>query len=202
MLSLAGWPFCIYSIFYPTLLAIGCFRDQLRVGAYLATATAIGVAGGAMFGAASVRFGVGLATVSAAPWYFRLARIKWGSAYSRGLGGAGRRRDFYARGADDIKARRAQPSSPACELSLLITLGGVAYCGFVALFGQRAIFSDLALVRRPRRSASRRPSMARTSDSCVDQITERQRRGLRKCNTWSGSARTCRVAVGVAIDSR
>jgi hypothetical protein len=86
------------------------------------------------------------------------------------------------------------------ELPLLITLGCVAYFGFVALFGQRTIFSHLAFVSLA--AAAPRPSMVRTSDSCVDQVTERQRRGLRKCNTWSGSAQTCRVAVGVAIDSR
>ena len=84
----------------------------------------------------------------------------------------------------------------------MITLGCVAYFGFVALFGQRAIFSHLAFVKRPRRCGAPRPSMVRTSDSCVDQITERQRRGLRKCNTWSNPAQTCTVAVGVAINSR
>jgi hypothetical protein len=76
--SLAGWLFCIYSVFYTTLLATGRSCDQLRLGAYLATATAIAVAGGVMFGAAGVGIGVGLATVSAAPWYVRLARTKWG----------------------------------------------------------------------------------------------------------------------------
>jgi O-antigen/teichoic acid export membrane protein len=35
LLSLAGWLFCIYSIFYTTLLAAGRSRDQLRHGAYL-----------------------------------------------------------------------------------------------------------------------------------------------------------------------
>jgi O-antigen/teichoic acid export membrane protein len=80
LLALSGWLFCIYSIFYTTLLATGRSRDQLRVGAYLATATAVGVAGGTMFGTAGVGIGVGVATIAAAPWYFRLARTKWGSA--------------------------------------------------------------------------------------------------------------------------
>jgi O-antigen/teichoic acid export membrane protein len=81
LLSLAGWLFCIYSIFYTALLATGRSRDQLRLGAYLATATAIGVAGGVMFGAAGVGIGVGLATVSAA-----LARTKWGTSAADILG--------------------------------------------------------------------------------------------------------------------
>jgi hypothetical protein len=37
LFSLAGWLFCIYSVFYTTLLATGRSRDQLRLGAYLAT---------------------------------------------------------------------------------------------------------------------------------------------------------------------
>jgi hypothetical protein len=72
--------FCVYSVFYTTLLATGRSRDQLRLGAYLATVTAIGVAGGTMFRTAGVGIGVGVATIAAAPWYFRLARTKWGSA--------------------------------------------------------------------------------------------------------------------------
>jgi hypothetical protein len=39
-----------------------------------------------MFGAAGVGIGVGLATVSAAPWYFRLARTKWGISAADILG--------------------------------------------------------------------------------------------------------------------
>src|SRR5205807_9023 len=73
LLAVAGWMFCIYSVFYTTLLATGRSREQLRIGVYLAIATAIGVAIGATFGAAAgVGLGVGVATISAAPWYFRL----------------------------------------------------------------------------------------------------------------------------------
>jgi O-antigen/teichoic acid export membrane protein len=154
LLSLAGWLFCIYSAFYTTLLATGRSRDQLRLGAYLATATAIGVAGGVMFGAAGVGIGVGLATVSAAPWYFRLARTKWGISAADILGA------LAAPVAGAIFMRVVLMTSrlagldrfpQLAELPLLITLGCVAYFGFVALFGQRAIFRHLAFVRQPRR---------------------------------------------------
>jgi hypothetical protein len=107
-----------------------------------------------MFGTAGVGIGVGVAAISAAPWYFRLARTKWGI------------------GATDILEALAAPVAGAifmrvvlmtsrlagldrfpqlAELPLLIALGCAAYLGFVALFGQRAIFSHLAFVRRPHR---------------------------------------------------
>ena len=72
--------FCIYSIFYTTLLATGRSSDQLRLGAYLATATAIGVAGGVMFGAAGVGIGVGLATCLRRHGMFAWRVLSGGSA--------------------------------------------------------------------------------------------------------------------------
>jgi O-antigen/teichoic acid export membrane protein len=156
LLSLAGWMFCIYSVFYSTLLATGRSRDQLRIGAYLATATAVGVAIGATFGAtAGVGFGVGLATLSAAPWYFQLARANWG------IGGTDILEALAAPVAGSIfmlvvliASRHAglDRFHPLAEFLLLIALGCVAYFGFFAVFGQRALFGHLAFVRQTRRS--------------------------------------------------
>jgi O-antigen/teichoic acid export membrane protein len=151
LLSLAGWLFCIYSVFYTTLLATGRSRDQLRLGAYLATATAIGVAGGVMFGAAGVGIGVGLATVSAAPWYVRLARTKWG------IGATDILEAFVAPVAGAIfmlvvlmtsRHSGLDRFSPLAELPLLIALGCAAYLGFIALFGRRTIFGHLTIARQ------------------------------------------------------
>jgi O-antigen/teichoic acid export membrane protein len=153
-LTLAGWLFCIYSIFYVTLLATGRTRDQLRIGAYLATATVVGVASGAMFGsAAGVGIGVGLATVSAAPWYLRLARINWGisakdifQAMAAPIAGAGLMFVVLAisrlAGLDRL--------SRLVEFPLLIALGCVVYFGFIAVFARRAIVGHLSLVRKAR----------------------------------------------------
>jgi hypothetical protein len=103
-----------------------------------------------MFGAAGVSIGVGLATISAAPWYFRLARINWGI------------------GATDIIEALAVPVAGAlfmlviletsrlaglnrlpalAEFPLLIALGCIAYLGFFAAFGRRAIVGHLAFMR-------------------------------------------------------
>jgi O-antigen/teichoic acid export membrane protein len=147
----SGWLFCIYSIFYTTLLATGRSRDQLRVGAYLATATAVGVAGGAMFGAAGVGIGVGFATVSAAPWYFRLARTKWGigvtdilEALAAPIAGA----IFMCIVLATSRLAGLDRFLPLAEFPLLIAVGCVAYFGFVAVFGRRALFGHLTFVRK------------------------------------------------------
>ena len=153
VLVVAGWLFCIYSIFYSTLLATGRSRDQLRIGTYLATATVVGVAGGAMFGAVGVGIGVGLATASAAPWYFRLARIKWGVSATDIL----RVLAAPVAGAMVMLAVLATARlagldrlSRLVEFPLLIALGCVVYIGFVAVFGRRAILGHLSSVRKAR----------------------------------------------------
>jgi O-antigen/teichoic acid export membrane protein len=150
LLVLAGWLFCLYSTFYTTLLATGRSRDQLRIGAYLATATVVGVAGGAMFGVAGVSIGVGLATISAAPWYFRLARTKWGigatdilEALVVPVAGA----LFMLVVLETSRLAGLNRLPPLAEFPLLIALGCIAYLGFVAAFGRRAIFGHLAFMR-------------------------------------------------------
>jgi O-antigen/teichoic acid export membrane protein len=152
-LTLAGWLVCIYSIFYTTLLATGRSREQLRIGAYLATATVIGVAGGTMFGATGVGIGVGLASLSAAPWYFRLARTQWGidamdifKALAAPVAGA----MFMLLVLATFRFARLDRLPPLAEFPLLIALGSVAYLGFVTVFGRRILFGHLAFVKNAR----------------------------------------------------
>ena len=111
-----------------------------------------------MFGAAGVGIGVGLATVSAAPWYVRLARTKWG------IGATDILEALVAPVAGAIfmlvvlmTSRQAglDHFSPLAELPLLIALGCAAYLGFIALFGRRTIFGHLTFARQAHERGAR-----------------------------------------------
>jgi PST family polysaccharide transporter len=153
LLGLSGWLSCIYSIFYTALLATGRSRDQLRIHAYLALATAVGVAIGAMFGAVGVGVGVSLAAVSAAPWYFRLVHTHWAIGATEILGALA----APAAGAISmlvvlatLRGAGLDRLQPLAELPLLVAIGCVAYVGSFMAFGQRSILSYLAFVRNAR----------------------------------------------------
>jgi hypothetical protein len=89
--------------------------------------------------------------VSAAPWYVRPARTKWGigatdilGAFVAPVAGA----IFMLVGLMTSRHAGLDRFSPLAELPLLIVLGCAAYLGFIALFGRRTIFGHLTLARQ------------------------------------------------------
>lgn len=153
LLALSGWLTCVYPVLCTALLATGRSRDHLRIHAYLALATAVGVTVGARFGTAGVGVGVCLAGLSATPWFFRMARGYWSigardilGAFAVPLAGA-----IFMLGALAI-ARLAglDRLQPLAELPLVVAIGCVAYSGFSMLFGQPSILGYLTFVRKTR----------------------------------------------------